>query len=220
MDTAELVARHPLLFHVAAAGSWPAIRAHGLMTTEQIVLSGGYDEQTAGRMLRQRRPDSVRLDHPVLGAVVLRDQGPLRIPILEQRLVGASVEQWIGMLNDRVFLWLHPEKLLGLLGARRYRDLEHDVLVVDTAGLVRDHSDRIRLSAINSGATLWPSAPERGPQTFRPIADYPYADRRRGRSDATAVAELVVVGGAPDIHRHVVRVERWHGAERHSVLPL
>lgn len=84
----------------------------------------------------------------------------------------------------------------------------HDVLVVSTASLIAKHHDRIRLSAINSGSTLYPGAPERGPLTFRTIESYPYAELRRHRTPQTAVVELAVLDGVPDIADHVVSVQR------------
>jgi hypothetical protein len=67
-----------------------------------------------------------------------------------------------------------------LLAARRNRGRPHDVLVIDTASLVRAHRHRIQLSPVNSGSTLYPNAPERGTCTFQAIEDYPYAERLHG----------------------------------------
>lgn len=115
--------------------------------------------------------------------------------------------QWLNTLNDRVFFWLHPQRLEQLLNARRNRGRPHDVLTVDTASLINQYHDRVRLSAINSGATLYPGAPERGPSTFRTIEDYPYGEHRRRRTPQTAVVELAVLGGVPDIADHVIDVQ-------------
>jgi hypothetical protein len=96
------------------------------------------------------------------------------------------------------------------LQSRPNRGAEHDILTVDTS-LVAAHHDQIRLSAINSGATQWPSAPQRGPGTFRTIDQYPFAERSRSRPLDQAIAELAVIGGAPDIAAHVVTVQRCQG---------
>lgn len=114
-------------------------------------------------------------------------------------------------LNGRVFFWLHPRKLERLLSARRYRNYEQDVLTVDTRSLVESYEPSIRLSPMNSGATLWASAPHRGSDTFQPIGQYPFADRRRGHSLMDAVTELSVVGGVPDLAGHVLGVGRYRG---------
>src|ERR1700677_3736483 len=178
MHRDELVERYPMLFHMASAGSWPAIRTHGLWTTQQIVgTSGDAFEDSA---LIERRPHSITADHPALGRVTIRDQAPLRLQFLEGCLTDMSVEQWLGFLNDRVFFWLHPVKLDKLLGARRYRKSDQDVLVIDTKSLLGAHEARVRLSPINSGATLYPNATARGSDTFTTIEAYPSAERRRG----------------------------------------
>jgi hypothetical protein len=211
MHRDELVERYPMLFHMASAGSWPAIRTHGLWTTQQIVgTSGDAFEDSA---LIERRPHSITADHPALGRVTIRDQAPLRLQFLEGCLTDMSVEQWLGFLNDRVFFWLHPVKLDKLLGARRYRKSDQDVLVIDTKSLLGAHEARVRLSPINSGATLYPNATARGSDTFTTIEDYPYAERRRKRTVPEAVTELAVIDGVHDMRDHVVRVERRRGGE-------
>lgn len=170
----ELVEHYPRLFHMACAGSWPTIRSHGLWTTEQIVSTsqGAFDEET----LLARRPHSVTAEHPVLGAVTIRDQAPLRLQFLQECLTDMTLAQWLTMLNDRVFFWLHPDKLNKLLGARRYRNFEQDVLVIDTASLLDAHAENVRLSPINSGATLYPNA--------RPAVRRPSARSRRTPSES------------------------------------
>jgi hypothetical protein len=149
----------------------------------------------AASVLTQPRPRPVPIDHPELGAVTLRDQSPLHRHILEAVLIDMTVPQWLATLNERVYFWLHPRRLAALLQSRPNRDAEHDVLTVETASLVAACHDQIRLSAINSGATQWPSAPPRGPETFRTIEDYPFTERRHRRTLDNAIAELAVIGG-------------------------
>jgi hypothetical protein len=72
------------------------------------------------------------------------------------------------------------------------------------------HLDSIRLSPINSGSTIR-NPRSRGPQTFVPIADYPFEERRRLRGRSNAIAELAIDRSVPDIARHVLVVERRVG---------
>jgi hypothetical protein len=209
MLEADLIALHPQLFHMAEAGSWPGIRDNGLLTTEMIVNSSSLDAADRDALLRQRRPRSTRIDHPTLGDVVIRDQGPLNLAHL--RLTDQNLEEWLHELNSRVFFWLHPDKLAGLLNARQYRSEEHDVLTVDTASLLAAVANRTRLSPVNSGATLWASAPPRGSATFARIEDYDYPARRRARGKLSAIVELAVSDGVPDIRDHVTAVRRMRG---------
>ncbi|MEM6108473.1 hypothetical protein AAHS21_19905 [Mycobacterium sp. 050272] len=212
MHRDQLVEHYPTLFHMASSGSWPTIQTHGLWTTQQIVAtSAGAFEEAA---LAERRPHSITAEHPTLGRVTIRDQAPLRLQFLERSLTDMSVMQWLEALNNRVFFWLHPDKLDKLLGARLYRSSEQDVVVIDTKSLLDAHEARVRLSPVNSGATLYPNATARGSHTFTTIEDYPYAERRRtGKTVREAVTELAVIDGVHDIRDHVIRVERRLGHE-------
>ena len=211
MDQAELIEKYPRLFHMATAGSWGSIRVHGLWTTEQIAHTSGLAPADIRAIAERHRPRSVALDHPVLGPVIVRDQAALRPVFAPARIVDMTMDEWIQILNQRVFFWLHPIRLQGLLGATRYKKLDQDVVVVDTASLVAAHADRIELSPINSGATIQQNAPLRGAGTFQSIQDFPFTERRRGRTLETTIAELSVLDGVPDLERHVVAVQRWRG---------
>jgi hypothetical protein len=182
---------------MAEAGAWPAIRDHGLRTTRRLVDECDPDPALRERVLGRPRAEAVTLAHPLLGPVVVRDQGPL----LERnlRLTDMTVREWLDVLNGRVFFWLDPAKLAGLRRARRYRARAHDVLTLDTAGLVRAHRDRVRLTGLNSGATLFPNSPARGSHTFATIADRP---------SSPPPVELAVIDGVADVDAHVLRVER------------
>lgn len=208
MDREDLIALHPRLFHMAAAGSWAGIRQHGLITTEDLVLSADLDEAESHALLSQRRSVSTVIDHPLYGRVVIRDQGPLNLTHLGSALEDVTVEGWLQILNSRVFFWLHPEKLQGLLNARRYRHQQQDVITVDTRSLLDAVGDHVRLSRMNSGATLYPSAPPRGSTTFTTIEDYDYPTQRRRRGAMDAIVELAVIGGVRDLLSHVVDVRR------------
>ena len=204
VDVSELIERYPRLFHLAEAGSAQDISMHGLLSAKQIVSTSALapEEQTA--ILSRPRARTLTIEHPLLNRATLRDQTPLRPHILDKVLVDMTAQQWLSALNERVFFWLHPQRLNQLLSARRNRGRPHDVLVIDTASLVSAHDRRIRLSAINSGATLYPNAPERGTQTFQTIGGYPFAERLRCRTPQSAVVELAVSGGVRDIADHLI----------------
>ena len=126
-----------------------------------------------------------------------------------------SVRQWLDTLNNRVFFWLHPDKLHKLLSARLYRSSEQDVLVIDTKSLLDAHEARVRLSPVNSGATLYPERDGPGFGYLHDDQQYPYAERRRTRTAPAAVIELAVIDGVHDVRKHVIRAERQLG---HDVL--
>lgn len=206
----ELVSHHPQLFHMAQAGSWPAIRDNGLLTTEHIVTTANLDAADQKALLHHRRRDSFSIEHPVLGQVVIRDQRPMNVANLT--LDDLTLEQWLHELNSRVFFWLHPAKLDQLLNARLYRSLEQDVLTVDTASLIAAVGDRAQLSPINSGANIYPNSRPRGSEIFTEIRDYDYKARRRARGPVNAIVELAVLDGVPDIRDHVTEVRRMRGS--------
>jgi hypothetical protein len=211
VDRGLLVSKYPRLFHMATAGSWPSIQEHGLWTTDQIAQTSGLSKEVIAQLAGQHRPQSVVLEHPTLGSVTIRDQKALRPVFARDLIVDMTLEEWVQVLNGRVFFWLHPKRLAGLLSAKAYKTLEQDVIVLDTASLVAAHVDRIELSPMNSGATIQRTNPTRGSMTFQSIDEYPWLERRKGRADHTAVAELCVVGGVSDLATHAVAVQRWRG---------
>jgi hypothetical protein len=153
-----------------------------------------------------------------MGLITIRDQAPLREQFLQNSLVDMTMRQWLDVLNSRVFFWLHERKLLKLLNALRYRTQAHDVLTIDTAKLVHAYGQVVRLSAVNSGATLYPNASPRGRETFVAIEDYPFAARRKRHSLDEAIVELAVVDGVPDIKNYVLRAERRRRDQTEEVL--
>ena len=160
----------------------------------------------------------VEIRHPRYGNAIVRDQKPL----IEAKLKGAlsggmTLQEWYQVLNERVFFWLTVERLRILLNAKTYKAGRHDVITVDTARLVRDYEKSIYLAAMNTGNTQ-PIAHPRGRDTFKTIADYPFADRRKRRLEPAV--ELTVLEGVRNIERHVIRVERWERGELMAEISL
>ncbi|MDP9067413.1 MAG: hypothetical protein M3N53_03555 [Actinomycetota bacterium] len=128
-----------------------------------------------------------------------------------------SLGEWLQMLNSRVFFWATEERLMGLLEGRMYRDRAHEVITVDCRALVEHHGDRVFLCPINSGATIYNARP-RGSQTFQPIREYPFEERRKARGKRNAVVEVAVQYGIPEVDDIVVKVERRRGASIEEVI--
>lgn len=211
MTPDELIHNYPVLHHMAEYDSWPRIQRIGLRTTEQIVEACNPDDATREAILSRRRVQSFELEHPVVGTITVRDQKPLFLHNLEPKLTDVTVEEFLDLLNSRVFMWTHPERLHRLLGAAAYRNKRYDVLVLDTASIVEECFDRVRLTGMNTGATIFPSSPPRGAESFMTIADFPFNERRKPLVDN--VVELCVIGGIDQVEDHVLRVERCQGAE-------
>jgi hypothetical protein len=204
----ELVATYPRLWHMAHDGAWPAIRDHGLMSAEALVDSYGVGKKERDALLRSRRPQSVPLDRDGLPGAVLRDQKPMNDAALDRCLQGGlTPSDWYELLNSRSFFWLSRQRIWRLLQARAYRGKPQTVLTIDTRGLVAAHRQRIWLSPINSGSTLFKPQP-RGAATFMRIANFPFQARAATRRPENNVVELVVDHSVPDLAEHVLAVHR------------
>jgi hypothetical protein len=206
----QLIEYYPQLYHMAEDGTWESIRRMGLLSTTALLDLFEINGSKRFAIESQHRPESVEIAHPKYGTATIRDQKPMRESSLEGCLNGMTPQQWYETLNRRVFFWLTPERLSGLLSAKAYRQRKHCVLVIDTEQMVKGHVNKISLSPINSGNTLFRPMP-RGVETFQPISKYPFEDRRKLRGVANAIAELAVDYHVPDISRMIIRVETRQG---------
>jgi hypothetical protein len=211
MRVEELETRFPRLYHMAEAGSWSSIARCGLLSTSALLDLYGVTGRQRTAIESGHRPENVVLTSETHGSAVIRDQKPLNMVRLAGCLTDMTTIQWLEHLNCRVFFWTSETRLQRLLCAKPYRELEHDVLIVETAPLIARHSDQVTLAPYNTGATM-PTAVPRGSATFRAIADYPYDEWRRKRPAWDAVVEVAVQHGVPHVRKFVSRVERRRGS--------
>lgn len=209
MTPEQLVTTFPRLWHMAEDGSWPSISKRGLLSTEALLDLYDIEAEQRKVILSNRRPTSVTISRRGLPDAVVRDQKPMSERGLRKCLGdGLTPGEWCEILNKKVFFWTSEERLLRLLGAKAYRKNPQTVLTVRTETLVRAHRNRILLSPINSGSTIYNPQP-RGRNTFLPIEEYPFeAMIKRKGSRGNAVVELTVSGGVPDIMEHLIAVHR------------
>jgi hypothetical protein len=207
----DLSERFPFLYHMAQLGSWPSVERHGLLSTTALLDLFEVRGDERFRIESCHRPESIAINHAVHGRAVIRDQKPMSDRSVCRALVGSGLKpaDWYRELNSRVFFWLSEERLNTLMNARAYRRERHTLFVVDTMRLVERHEHRIMLSAINSGCTI-PFPHQRGLETFRRIAEYPYTRRKRNRDP---IVELAVDYSVPDVRDFVTEV-REAGAEQ------
>lgn len=194
----QLIEVHPTLYHMAEADAWESVVQHGLLSTSHLLDLYEVDGAERGAIESARRRDSVVITSRKHGTAVIRDNKPLAERRLAACLSGMSPADYYRLLNERVFFWPTSRRLEGLLRARAYRARPHLVITVDTQRLLDGHGSRVSLSTINSGAALF-SAPARGPETFRSIADFDFDLARQRRSRSTAIAEVAVTGGVKPI---------------------
>lgn len=208
MRESDLVEIYPRLWHMAEDGSWDSIRERGLLSVTALLDLYSINGPTRIALESTRRPQSVSISRLGLPDAVIRDQKPMSDAALKNCLLdGLEPEEWYEKLNKRTFFWLSRVRLRRLLGARAYRDRPQTVLTLDTASLVAAHRERIELSPINSGSTIWKPQP-RGHKTFLPIESYPFDYWRIRRQLIDAVVELIVLDSVPDVAKHVIAVHR------------
>lgn len=204
IDPEELAELHPVLYHMAAEGSWPSIRRRGLLSTTSLLdlFEMGGDDRAA--IEDRHRPESVAIVHADHGRAIVRDQKPLNVKILTRVLEDElTPRDWFRVLNSKVFFWLRRKRLETMMNARAYRDIPKVVLEVSTQELLAHHASHTFLAPMNTGATH-PAGHRRGLTTFQRLPDYPFYERkRRGLEPAV---ELAVAGGVPDLADFVVRV--------------
>jgi hypothetical protein len=201
----ELAAKHPRLYHLAHAGALPSILRHGLLPTSRLLTLFELPEAERERIERRRRPARVEISHPIHSKAMIADNLPLSEKALASCLDdGLAPQDWLLMLNARVFFWPDAENLANHLGARFNRGRERLVLVFDTLGTVRQHYEKVELSAINSGSTIRKPA-RRGHSTFVPARLHGYEAWRRLRGGLDRLREVTVVGGVTDVPKHLIK---------------
>ena len=201
----ELAARYPTLYHMASFGSWPRIQEYGLLSSSVLVEQFEVAGEESERLLTMQRNSSVVLNHKLHGSATLRDQKPLSYKSLQRCLIDCEAPEWYSLLNGRVFFWLNRERLYTLMSAREYIGKPHVVLSIDALPLVEKYKHVIEIAHMNTGNTR-PFAHPRGRSTFKALGDYAYESRKR-LSDYSAIVELTIPRGVPDLKDFVLHVE-------------
>ena len=207
MQDFELTSRFPRCYHLAhGPDAWPSIQQHGLLSVAALLERWEVPSEERHRLLREHRPATVPLSHPVYGTVYLRDQHPMNVKMLERALTDMTVPDWLEQLNRHVFFAPTPKRLEALHAA--YADQPRLVLTVDTRSLLAEHRYQTRLAAINTGAVRHVKH-TRGSNTLQPVSIF---DTKR------PVAEIAVINAVTDIAQHTTRVEVWNPDGKRTTL--
>lgn len=203
--TEDLITRHPEVYHVASAASWPSIKEHGLLSTAALLDLHGVGARERDHLLRRKREQSTELSTTGLGVAVIRDQKPLKF--ISQKIdPSSSLEAFLEALSSRVFFAPTRDRLERLLKAREYRGSPQVILTVDTRALVTAYEHVIRLCRFNSGACTQLNHPLRGHESWQSISSYPYEEYRR-RYKGEALVEVTVLQAVPDVLEMTTRVD-------------
>jgi hypothetical protein len=200
----QLLGHSRRIYHLTPTAHVDSIRRYGLLSTSALLERFQVPREERDRLEGARRGKPEPLTHPKWGSVQLRDQHPLSVRALERALGGSmSVEAWLRMINGKVFFFPDEDRLNRL--ATAYQHEAQSILVIDTARLLERHVHDTEVSHMNTGATA-PFAHPRGPETFKPLRDYPYDERGRRRGRADALAEVTVRWAVPDVESCLVDV--------------
>jgi hypothetical protein len=193
-----------VVFHASAYGAWPAIAELGLRTSAQLL------GDVADPRLGEVRKDNIEVAHDSGHQVTIRDQRPMVRAGIEPHLDGIALDEWLDLLNQRVFFFARQKGLSTLLA--RYQESEgQDVLVFDTAKLLTAAAGRAEVTTVNPAEPVsWNRCPCRGRSTFVPVDAY------TGALDD--VEEVTVVGGVERVTDLVARVVRYHPDRTTEVL--
>jgi hypothetical protein len=189
---------------MAEFGTWESIRKHGLLSTTALLDLFGMSGATRNSIEGCRRKSSIEIGDSRKGKVVIRDQRPMSDSKLAACLRdGLTPADWYRILNRKVFFWLTEKRLMTLMAA--YADYEHLVLEVDTAELLKRHSNTVMLTPMNTGTTR-PMAFPRGRSTFQPPNKYRFEMNKKKKGGAKkAIVELTVDYSISDIAEFTIR---------------
>ena len=200
MTPDAFAARHRFLYHLTAPDAVPRIRAHGLLTAAQAVAR--HAPERPGLLGRRER------HVPLPGGVTLSDNAPLSLTKLAACLDdGLTPDDWLAMLNDRVYFHVRPRDWAGFVRSRARKGHPTVVTTFDAASLLAAHLPRAEIAPINTGATVHAPA-RRGRATFAPLdgLDWDRWRRSRGNARPDTVKEVAVRGGVPNAGAHLADV--------------
>ena len=213
----EMISINPRLYHVTTRGSWGSMMQFGLLSAR------GLEDRY--RSLPEQEQSLVANHMRRLDSLEAALDTPREIPNRHRTLPTAAWklgEEWYERMNVNAFFFLSQEDAEDMVAEYQDHLVPRDMLVVSTESLIEAHRGSIELSAIHScldfpGRRVPPNYPLPGrphDALFCPIADYPYGTWRKLHGRREAVRELAVVGGVPDIARHVIDVvQMTDGAE-------
>lgn len=204
MEIDALIQKRPFLYHLTSRDNLQNIRnAKMLLSTNTIVNMSELSDDDKNTFKRTKRKG-----HKVLSVngqdYSIRDQDPINMNLLPRCLNNISADEYIMLLNNRVFFWPTINRLKRHFD--RYVHEEPVILKIRTEDILGLNND-VLLSRLNSGATrchpsYGGSPPPRGSETFIPVNNW--------NLGVSSVAEVTVIDECqlPD---HYFVGEHYHG---------
>ena len=216
MELDFFIKRYPRLYHMAERGTWSSIKSRGLLSTSAVLDQLDIKGTDRQKYETEHRPEKMTVAKGAI-SFVLRDQKPMPPERISKALIdGTSPQQWYQFLNRKVFMWAEEARLLKLLNARLYKNLEHDVLTINSAALIAKYKDHILVCRMNSGNTF-PYWHAREFADFMPIEKYPM---KNSDTPLKPIVEVVVNYAIPDIADFVTEVRSMCADKVLANLPL
>ncbi|MEL7254736.1 MAG: hypothetical protein AAGL23_11220 [Pseudomonadota bacterium] len=185
MDFDDFASLHPKLYRLGVIGASEGIKKHGLLTAKDIATKAGVVLPKGPR--KEALP--VTLDDGT--RMVITDNKPLLFACLAPALDdGLTPEQWLDMLNSRVFFW--PSQKIGSNNLRfRNANLgyESEWQVYDTKSLLRPIWEMAEIAPFNTGAASRKAA-RRGLSTFASLNELDPSKWRSARKSRGLIKGL------------------------------
>lgn len=202
MDVAKFCDACPVLWHCTAIGQWGVIARHGLQTAAQLIEAADLSDEERRALRTEPRQESVTLRLPDGRNSTIRDQVPLgNRERLTRALDGPTVEEWLALLDRRVY-WFSRPGPMSVLRDKYVAAGGQDVIAVATRTLIDRLGNRVEVSARNAGAIGRISEPYKRLDDFRPVAAFEGSPSR--------VREVTVVGGIDEVEALSPLVERHY----------
>ena len=122
-----------------------------------------------------------------LAGATVRDQRPIISRTLVEHLDGVTLDEWLGILNGRAFLFPDEDRAIALAQTYEEQSLPQAVLEFKTSDVLAAAGDRLEVADRNTGAVpREKGCPCRGRSTFVALA---------AALDLRRIQEVTVVDG-------------------------
>jgi Family of unknown function (DUF7002) len=195
----DFLLRCPTLWHIGAEGSWEGIKRHGFRTAEQLILAADLDEAARERLMTEPRPEPVTFTVDGTTVTLSGQQQLLKRADLGSLMDdGMTIADWIGVLNQRVYLFTDVVAMKKALARNLELSGAQELITFSPLKFIEACRPRVELSAQSSGAIARATSTKKRKDTFVSVGLFPGSKRP---------SEVTVVDGIDDLST-VAFVER------------